>query len=96
MFLKGYTVKMKVILCGKDLFEMHCQSLQENQQLKSLHGLKHLTQHFMSEQDFLSRIYGLDYGFLERKNRPTEIILQSAANGIGLNPLQTLCPAVVW
>lgn len=30
----------KVILCGKDMFEIHCQSLQENPQLKSLYGLK--------------------------------------------------------
>lgn len=30
----------KVILRGKDMFEMHCQSLQENPQLKSLYGLK--------------------------------------------------------
>lgn len=45
----------------------------------------------MSEQDLLSRIYGFDYGFLERKNRPTKIILESAGNGIGLNSIQTLC-----
>lgn len=30
----------KVILHGKEIFEMHCQSLQENPQLRSLYGLK--------------------------------------------------------
>lgn len=30
----------KVILCGKNVFEMHCQSLQENPQLKTMYGLK--------------------------------------------------------
>lgn len=34
-------------------------------EIKLLFG--YLTQHFMSEQDLLSRIYGFDYGFLERK-----------------------------
>lgn len=120
----------KVILRGKDVFEMHCRSLQENPQLKSLYGLKkismlnslkyfhvcdnysfdimhdllegvaqyeikllfgYLTQHFISEQDLLCRIYSFDYGFLERKNRPTKIVLDSAGNSIGLNSIQTLC-----
>ncbi|XP_053097912.1 uncharacterized protein LOC113523917 [Pangasianodon hypophthalmus] len=30
----------KVILRGKEIYEMHCQSLQENPQLRSLNGLK--------------------------------------------------------
>lgn len=58
-------------------------------EIKLLFG--YLTQHFMSEQDLLSRIYCFDYGFLERKNRPTKIILESVGNGIGLNSIQTLC-----
>ena len=120
----------KVILRGKDMFDMHCQSLKENLQLKSLYGLKrnsalnslqyfhvchnysfdimhdllegvaqyeikllfeYLTHHFISQQNLLSRIYGFDYGFLERKNRPTKIVLDSAGNGIGLNSIQTFC-----
>lgn len=120
----------KIILRGKDLFDIHCQSLREDPKLKSLYGLKrnsalnslqyyhicnnysfdimhdllegvaqyevkllfeYLTQHFISEQNLLSRIYGFDYGFLERKNRPTKIILDSAGNGIGLNSIQTFC-----
>ena len=95
----------KVILRGKDVYKMHCQSLRENSQLKTLCGLKknstlnslkyfhvcnnysfdimrdllegvaqyevillfgYLAQHFISEQDLLSRIYGFDFGFLER------------------------------
>ena len=95
----------KVILRGKDVCKMHCQSLRENSQLKTLCGLKknstlnslkyfhvcnnysfdimrdllegvaqyevillfgYLAQHFISEQDLLSRIYGFDFGFLER------------------------------
>lgn len=58
-------------------------------EIKLLFG--YLTQHFISEQDLLSRIYGFDYGFLERKKHPTKIILESAGNGIGLNSIQTLC-----
>lgn len=120
----------KVVLRGKELFEMHCQYLEENPQVKSIFGLKrnstlnsltyfhvcnnysfdimhdllegvtqyeikllfgYLTQHFISEKNLLSRIYAFDYGFLERKNRPTKIILDSTGNGIGLNSIQTLC-----
>ncbi|XP_051947286.1 uncharacterized protein LOC127618717 [Xyrauchen texanus] len=120
----------KVVLRGREIFEMHCQSLQENPQLRSLYGLKtnstlntlkyfhvcnnysfdimhdllegvaqyeikllfgYLTQNFISEEDLLSRIYSFDYGFLERKNRPTKIILESAGNNVGLNSIQTLC-----
>ena len=47
-------------------------------EIKLLFG--NLTHHFVSEQGLLSRIYGFDYGFLERKNRPTKIILDSAGN----------------
>lgn len=65
----------------------YIQSLQY--EIKLLFG--YLTQHFMSEQDLLSTIYSFDYGFLERKNRPTKIILENAGNGIGLNSIQTLC-----
>lgn len=118
----------KVVFRGKELFLMHCQSLQENPQMKSVFGLKRnsvlnslvhfhvcnnysfdvmhdllegvaqcemkllfgcLTQNFISEQDLLLRIYGFDYGFSERKNRPTKIILDGT--GIGLNSIQTLC-----
>lgn len=49
------------------------------------------SQNFISEQDLLFRIYSFDYGFLERKNRPTKVILESAGNSIGLNSIQTLC-----
>ncbi|RVE61678.1 hypothetical protein OJAV_G00174850 [Oryzias javanicus] len=120
----------KVIIRGKHVFDMHCQSLKENVNLKSLYGLKrnsslnslqyfhvssnysfdimhdllegvaqyeikllfeYFVEHFISEQNLLSRIYGFDYGFLERKNRPTKIILDGQGNGIGLNSIQTLC-----
>lgn len=30
----------KVVLRGKEIFEMHCQSLQDNPQQKSIYGLK--------------------------------------------------------
>lgn len=118
-----------MVLRGKEIFEIHCKSLQENPQLRSLYGLKkkstintlkyfhvsnnysfdimhdllegvaqyeikllfgHLTHNFISEEDLLSRIYSFDYGFLERKNRPTKVILDSAGNSIGLNSIQTL------
>lgn len=50
-----------------------------------------ISHNFISEEDLLSRIYSFDYGFLERKNRPTKVILDSAGNSIGLNSIQTLC-----
>lgn len=58
-------------------------------ELKLLFG--YLIQHFISEQDLLSRIYSFDYGFLDGKNRPTKIVFNSAGNSIGLNSIQTLC-----
>ena len=43
------------------------------------------------QQDIYNRIYSFNYGFMERKNRPTRLNLEQAGNGIGLNAIQTLC-----
>lgn len=50
-----------------------------------------LSENLLSKSDLLSRIYAFDYGYLERKNRPTRINLDSIGNNIGLNSIQTLC-----
>ena len=42
----------KVFLRGKDMFEMHCQSLQENPQLKSIYGLKKISTHVCDNYSF--------------------------------------------
>ncbi|CAI5668325.1 unnamed protein product [Oreochromis niloticus] len=120
----------KIILRGKDLFEMHCNELQSEPQKLSVFGLKHnstlnnlqffhvchnfsldimhdilegvaqyeikllmeyLSENVLSKNDLLSRVYAFDYGYLERKNRPTRINLDSSGNSIGLNSMQTLC-----
>ena len=36
-------------------------------------------------------MYAFNYGYLEKKNKPTNINLDSAGHGIGLNASQTLC-----
>lgn len=53
--------------------------------------LNYLAEFFLSKLDVCSRIYAFDYGYLERKNRPTRITLDSSGNNIGLNSMQTLC-----
>ena len=105
----------KIILPGKELFEMHCNELQSDPQKLSVFGLKrnsslnglqffhvshnfsfdimhdilegvaqyeikllleYLSENVLSKPDLLSRIYAFDYGYLERKNRPTRIYLR--------------------
>ena len=53
--------------------------------------LEYLSENVLSKPDLLSRIYAFDYGYVERKNRPTRINLDSIGNNIGLNSIQTLC-----
>ncbi|XP_038137605.1 uncharacterized protein LOC119781269 [Cyprinodon tularosa] len=53
--------------------------------------LEYMSENFLSKPDLLSRIYAFDYGYLERKNRPTRVNLDSGNNTIGLNWIQTLC-----
>ncbi len=58
-------------------------------ELKLLFG--YLTEHFISKNDLLSRIYSFDFGYTERRNRPTNVNLEHGGNSIGLNSIQTLC-----
>ncbi len=58
-------------------------------ELKLLFG--YLTEHFISKNDLLSRIYSFDFGYTERRNRPTNVNLEHDGNSIGLNSIQTLC-----
>jgi len=120
----------KIILRGKDIFEMHCNELQSHPQKLSVFGLKrnstlnslqffhvchnvsldimhdilegvaqyemkllfeYLSENVLSKVDMFSRICAFDYGYLERKNRPTRINLDGSGNNIGLNSTQTLC-----
>lgn len=52
---------------------------------------EYISESFISKSDLFSRIYAFDYGYLERKNRPTRVNLESSGNNIGLNSIQTLC-----
>ena len=120
----------KIILRGREVFEMHCNELQSDLHKLHVFGLKknltlnslqffHVCQNFsldimhdilegvaqyemkllleylsenvLSKSGLLSRIYAFDYGYLERKNRPTRVNLDSSGNSIGLNSIQTLC-----
>lgn len=45
----------------------------------------------ISSQSASNRIYSFNYGFVERKNRPTMINFEQAGNGLGLNAIQTFC-----
>lgn len=51
----------------------------------------YLTEHFLSKQELLSRINSYDYGYMECKNRPTNVNLDHTGNSLGLNSIQTLC-----
>ncbi|CAI5662779.1 unnamed protein product [Oreochromis niloticus] len=120
----------KIILRGKELFEMHCSELQSDPQKLHVFGLRknstlntlqffhvcqnfsldimhdilegvaqyeikllleYLSDNFLPKPALLSRIYAFDYGYLESKNRPTRVNLDSSGNSIGLNSIQTLC-----
>lgn len=52
---------------------------------------EYLSENILSKPDLLSRIYAFDYGYVECKNRPTRINLDSSGNSIGLNSIRTLC-----
>lgn len=119
----------RIILRGRDLFEMHLNDLRSDPQASHVFGLKrnstlnslqfyhvcfnyafdimhdilegvaqfeikllfeYLSENVLSKQDLLSRIYSFDYGYLERKNRPTKLNLEGSGNSIGLNSIQTL------
>lgn len=53
--------------------------------------LEYLSENVLSKPDLLPRIYVFDYGYLERKNCPTRINMDSRGNNMGLNSIQTLC-----
>lgn len=59
-------------------------------ELKLLFGYLSDT-NIISKTDVCNRIYSYNYGFVERKNRPTRINLEQSGNGIGLNFIQTFC-----
>lgn len=50
-----------------------------------------LIEHFISKESLLNRLYAFDYGYLEKKNKPTHVNLDCGGNGLGLNASQTLC-----
>lgn len=52
---------------------------------------KYLNQNFICNENILQRVYAFNYGFMDKKNRPTRINMVCAGSGIGLNASQTLC-----
>lgn len=52
---------------------------------------EYLSETFVTQSELLSRIYSFDYGYLERKNRPTKVNLEHSGNSVGLNSIQALC-----
>lgn len=50
---------------------------------------EYLNENFISTETILQRVYAFNYGFMNKKNRPTHISL--FCTGIGLNASQTLC-----
>ncbi len=58
-------------------------------EMKLLFG--YLSEKCVTRSELLSRIYSFDYGYLERKNRPTKVNLEHSGNSIGLNSIQALC-----
>ena len=51
----------------------------------------YLGANFISREGILQRVYAFNFGYLDKKNRPTRINLEQSGNGIGLNASQTLC-----
>ena len=45
----------------------------------------------ISKQNITERVYAYNYGYLERKNRPSRLNLEQTGNGIGLNAIQSFC-----
>ena len=52
---------------------------------------EYLNQNFISNENILQRVYAFNYGFMDKKNRPTHINMFCSGSGIGLNASQTLC-----
>lgn len=59
-------------------------------ELKLLFGYLAETK-ILSKQGITERVYAFNYGYLERKNRPSRLNLEQIGNGIGLNAIQTFC-----
>ena len=51
----------------------------------------YLSDNFISREGILQRVYAFNYGYLDKKNRPTRINIDQTGNGIGLNASQSLC-----
>lgn len=52
---------------------------------------EYLKQNFISYENILQRVYAFNYGFMDKKNRPTGVNMFCTGSGIGLNASQTLC-----
>ena len=52
---------------------------------------EYLNRNFISNENILQRVYAFNYGFMDKKNRPTRINMFCIGNSIGLNASQTLC-----
>lgn len=78
-------------VCNNFAFDIMHDVLEGVAQYEMKLIFEHLTEKYLSKHELLSRIYAFDYGYLERKNRPTKINLEHNGNSIGLNSIQTLC-----
>ncbi len=58
-------------------------------EVKLLFG--YLNENLISNENILQRVYAFNYGFMDKKNRPTRINMFCSGKGIGLNASQTLC-----
>ena len=46
---------------------------------------EYLIEHFISKESLLNRMYAFNFGYLEKKNKSTNIKLDCGGHGIGLN-----------
>lgn len=52
---------------------------------------EYLNRNFISHENILHRVYAFNYGFMDKKNRPTHVNMTCTGSGIGFNASQMLC-----
>lgn len=78
-------------MCSNYTFDIMHNILEGVAQYELKLLFKYLTENFISGNYLLLRIYLFDFGYIDRRNRPTNVNLEHGGNSIGLNSILILC-----
>lgn len=89
-------------LHSKELHQEHCVAIQQNPALPSTFGVKktcvskklvfqYLIKNDISLISLSERIESFNYGYTQRRNRPSGLKLDDTSNSLSLNAIQSWC-----